>query len=100
MPLLQQIKYSHETLLPNLLANIAHGLYSLEVSGTYCFVIGTTDALFGIARREGLGALWSGLPPTLVMAVPATVIYFSTYDTVKGIYARNRVRFPRPHLSH
>lgn len=55
------------------------------------FALGTTDALFTIARREGLAALWSGLPPTLVMAVPATVIYFSTYDSVKGISVRNQV---------
>lgn len=51
---------------------------------------GTADALLGIARREGLGALWSGLPPTLVMAVPATVIYFSTYDTVKKTFIHNQ----------
>ncbi|OQR78137.1 solute carrier family 25 member 40-like [Tropilaelaps mercedesae] len=51
---------------------------------------GTADALLGIARREGLGALWSGLPPTLIMAVPATVIYFTTYDTIKGKLIRNQ----------
>ncbi|XP_069552096.1 mitochondrial glutathione transporter SLC25A40 [Brachyistius frenatus] len=41
---------------------------------------GTLDAFMTIARREGIKALWSGLPPTLVMAVPATVIYFTCYD--------------------
>ncbi|XP_068998920.1 mitochondrial glutathione transporter SLC25A40 [Embiotoca jacksoni] len=41
---------------------------------------GTLDAFMTIARREGVKALWSGLPPTLVMAVPATVIYFTCYD--------------------
>ncbi|XP_061101736.1 probable mitochondrial glutathione transporter SLC25A40 [Conger conger] len=41
---------------------------------------GTLDAFFSIVRREGIKSLWSGLPPTLVMAVPATVIYFTCYD--------------------
>lgn len=41
---------------------------------------GTLDAFVKIIRNEGLKSLWSGLPPTLVMAVPATVIYFTCYD--------------------
>ncbi|XP_036394779.1 solute carrier family 25 member 40 [Megalops cyprinoides] len=41
---------------------------------------GTLDAFIKIIRREGIKSLWSGLPPTLVMAVPATVIYFTCYD--------------------
>ncbi|KAF7669729.1 hypothetical protein LDENG_00147070 [Lucifuga dentata] len=41
---------------------------------------GTLDAFIKIVRREGIKSLWSGLPPTLVMAVPATVIYFTCYD--------------------
>ncbi|XP_062322013.1 probable mitochondrial glutathione transporter SLC25A40 [Osmerus eperlanus] len=41
---------------------------------------GTLDAFIKIVRREGIRSLWSGLPPTLVMAVPATVIYFTCYD--------------------
>lgn len=41
---------------------------------------GTLDAFVKIVRFEGIKALWSGLPPTLVMAVPATVIYFTCYD--------------------
>ncbi|CAH1772905.1 unnamed protein product [Owenia fusiformis] len=44
---------------------------------------GTMDAFMKIARYEGVSSLWSGLPPTLVMAVPATVIYFTTYDQLK-----------------
>lgn len=28
--------------------------------------------------------MWSGLPPTLVMAVPATVIYFTCYDQLRA----------------
>ncbi|KAM6968262.1 mitochondrial glutathione transporter SLC25A40 [Aplochiton taeniatus] len=41
---------------------------------------GTLDAFLKIVHREGIKSLWSGLPPTLVMAVPATVIYFTCYD--------------------
>ncbi|KAK2844571.1 hypothetical protein Q5P01_011230 [Channa striata] len=46
---------------------------------------GTLDAFVKIVRCEGIKALWSGLPPTLVMAVPATVIYFTCYDQLRDI---------------
>ncbi|KAJ3601481.1 hypothetical protein NHX12_032449 [Muraenolepis orangiensis] len=44
---------------------------------------GTLDAFVKITRHEGVRSLWSGLPPTLVMAVPATVIYFTCYDHLR-----------------
>ncbi|XP_005163986.2 mitochondrial glutathione transporter SLC25A39 isoform X2 [Danio rerio] len=44
---------------------------------------GTLDAFVKITHNEGLRSLWSGLPPTLVMAVPATVIYFTCYDQLR-----------------
>ncbi|CAD5117888.1 DgyrCDS6633 [Dimorphilus gyrociliatus] len=44
---------------------------------------GTFDAFVKIARYEGITRLWSGLPPTLAMAVPATVVYFTCYDHLK-----------------
>uniref|UniRef100_A0A8D0BCS3 Mitochondrial glutathione transporter SLC25A39 n=1 Tax=Salvator merianae TaxID=96440 RepID=A0A8D0BCS3_SALMN len=44
---------------------------------------GTLDAFVKIVRNEGIRSLWSGLPPTLVMAVPATVIYFTSYDQLR-----------------
>nr|XP_020654959.1 solute carrier family 25 member 39 isoform X1 [Pogona vitticeps] len=47
-----------------------------------CFT-GTMDAFVKIIRHEGIRSLWSGLPPTLVMAVPATVIYFTSYDQLR-----------------
>ncbi|XP_078377003.1 mitochondrial glutathione transporter SLC25A40-like [Oculina patagonica] len=46
----------------------------------------TVDALIKIPRYEGLSALWRGLPPTLVMAVPNTMIYFTLYDQLKVMY--------------
>ncbi|KAI9889721.1 MAG: hypothetical protein M1814_005020 [Vezdaea aestivalis] len=43
----------------------------------------TADGLRKIARNEGLAALWRGLSPTLAMAVPANVIYFTSYDWLR-----------------
>ncbi|XP_039262884.2 mitochondrial glutathione transporter SLC25A40-like [Styela clava] len=45
---------------------------------------GTFDAMIKITRYEGISSLWSGLSPTLVMAVPATVLYFTSYDQLKS----------------
>ncbi|TMW54376.1 hypothetical protein DOY81_000555 [Sarcophaga bullata] len=44
---------------------------------------GTIDAFIKISRSEGLGSLWSGLSPTLVSALPSTVIYFVAYEQFK-----------------
>uniref|UniRef100_A0A0N5AM09 Solute carrier family 25 member 40 n=1 Tax=Syphacia muris TaxID=451379 RepID=A0A0N5AM09_9BILA len=43
---------------------------------------GTLDALIKISKNEGILSLWSGLSPTLVMAVPATVFYYAVYDNL------------------
>ncbi len=43
----------------------------------------TLDGLRKIARNEGVTTLWRGLSPTLVMAVPANVIYFTGYDWLR-----------------
>lgn len=43
----------------------------------------TYDGLKKIARNEGLTTLWRGLSPTLVMAIPANVIYFTGYDWLR-----------------
>lgn len=48
----------------------------------------TADAFVQIARREGVSSLYNGLSPTLVMAVPATVLYFTTYDNIRARIAR------------
>lgn len=36
-----------------------------------------------IARNEGISSFWSGLSPTLVLAVPATIVYFVTYEQLR-----------------
>ncbi|CCH59605.1 hypothetical protein TBLA_0B07890 [Henningerozyma blattae CBS 6284] len=44
---------------------------------------GTWSAVQGIARSEGTLALWRGLSLTLVMAVPANVVYYAGYEYVR-----------------
>ncbi|KAM0335292.1 hypothetical protein ACHAQA_000337 [Verticillium albo-atrum] len=43
----------------------------------------TLDGIRKIARHEGITSLWRGLSPTLVMAVPANIIYFTGYDWLR-----------------
>lgn len=43
----------------------------------------TIDGLRKIARNEGMRSLWRGLSPTLVMAIPGNVIYFTGYDSLR-----------------
>ncbi|KAL1132208.1 hypothetical protein AAG570_010165 [Ranatra chinensis] len=44
---------------------------------------GTLDAFIKIGKNEGVLSLWSGLSPTLVLALPATVVYFVTYEQLR-----------------
>lgn len=46
-------------------------------------ITSTWDGLRKIAQNEGPRTLWRGLSPTLVMAVPANVIYFAGYDWLR-----------------
>ena len=43
----------------------------------------TFDGLRKIARNEGALTLWRGLSPTLLMAIPGNVIYFTGYDWLR-----------------
>lgn len=43
----------------------------------------TLDGLRKIARHDGPRALWRGLSPSLIMAIPANVIYFTAYDWLR-----------------
>lgn len=45
---------------------------------------GTWEGLVKIARYEGITSLWRGLSPTLLMAIPANVIYFTGYDALRA----------------
>uniref|UniRef100_A0A3Q3ELG8 Solute carrier family 25 member 40 n=1 Tax=Labrus bergylta TaxID=56723 RepID=A0A3Q3ELG8_9LABR len=56
------------------------GLGLVVLCSVSFFCVCLQDAFVKIIRQEGIKSLWSGLPPTLVMAIPATVIYFTCYD--------------------
>jgi solute carrier family 25 protein 39/40 len=43
----------------------------------------TLDGLQKISRNEGITTLWRGLSPTLLMAVPANIIYLTGYDWLR-----------------
>ncbi|KAI0799482.1 mitochondrial carrier domain-containing protein [Xylaria sp. FL0064] len=43
----------------------------------------TFDGMRKIARHEGFTTLWRGLSPTLLMAIPANIIYFTGYDWLR-----------------
>jgi len=43
----------------------------------------TFDGLRKIARNEGFTTLWRGLSPTLLMTVPANIVYFTGYDWLR-----------------
>ena len=44
---------------------------------------GTIDALNWIVKREGVGSLFNGLSATLWMSIPATVLYFASYEELR-----------------
>lgn len=54
----------------------------------------TLDGLRKIARNEGVTTLWRGLSPTLLMTIPANIIYFTGYD-----WLRYNARSPFSRLS-
>ncbi|KAJ5591484.1 Mitochondrial substrate/solute carrier [Penicillium hispanicum] len=44
----------------------------------------TLDGLRKISRNEGITTLWRGLSPTLMMGIPANIIYFAGYDWLRS----------------
>lgn len=48
-----------------------------------CIFVNFQDAFKKIVRNEGVLSLYSGLPPTLVMAIPATIVYFVSYENLR-----------------
>lgn len=41
------------------------------------------ETLTAVARAEGMPALWSGIGPSLILAVPSAVLYYALYDEMK-----------------
>lgn len=54
---------------------------------------GTAEAFTKIARNEGLSSLWSGISISLLMAVPANVVYFTGYEYLRDASPLNE-RYP------
>lgn len=52
---------------------------------------GTSHALRHIFRTEGVAGLFSGLSPTMMIAVPSTVLYYISYDV---LLQRGRQQMP------
>merc|ERR1739838_327123 len=46
----------------------------------------TFRAMTKLAKTEGLPTLWSGLPATIIMALPSTVLYFTAYEQLKTAF--------------
>lgn len=46
-----------------------------------------------ISKNEGILSLWSGLSPTLVLAVPATIVYFVSYEQLRLYFKVNKILF-------
>lgn len=57
---------------------------------------GTLDAMVKIAKVEGVTSLWSGLPPTLFMAFPQVVLYFTSYEETKRMMGYHEINNPNP----
>eukprot|EP01135_Chromosphaera_perkinsii_P005745 Nk52_evm45s359 gene=Nk52_evmTU45s359 len=72
-----------ETLTSSLLGKRSINPTSSTPASSSLHFTGTFDAFVKIMRLEGLSSLWRGLPPTLVMAIPSTSLYFTAYDQIK-----------------
>ncbi|EDV92474.1 solute carrier family 25 member 40 [Drosophila grimshawi] len=57
---------------------------------------GTIDAFVKISRAEGIGTLWSGLSPTLISALPSTIIYFVAYEQFKARFIDLHYKYVAP----
>lgn len=53
-------------------------------------ITSTIDAFRKITMNEGITTLWRGLSLTLLMAIPANVIYYSGYETLRDISPLNQ----------
>ena len=51
-----------------------------------------------IVLADGVGGLWKGIGPMLVGVVPARAVYFTTYDSAKGILNAYRPEGAATHL--
>lgn len=61
-----------------------------------CFSPSLKDAFIKISRSEGVGALWSGLSPTLISALPSTIIYFVAYEQFRAKFIDLHYKYLSP----
>jgi solute carrier family 25 protein 39/40 len=61
----------------------------------------TFRSMIKLAQTEGVSTLWSGLPATIVMALPSTVMYFTAYEYCKSSFSSSSllVRLDQPLIS-
>ncbi|PJF17129.1 hypothetical protein PSACC_03052, partial [Paramicrosporidium saccamoebae] len=63
-------------------------------------ITGTLDGVVKITQHEGLGGLWRGLSPTLLMAIPATIVYFVGYESIRESLKKLPVISQQPNIHH
>ena len=73
----------HHRLCPQNALNVQVRLAGAAATANLPAFTGTVNAFIRLAQEEGLRSWWRGLPPTLVMSVPATVIYYTAYNQLK-----------------
>lgn len=69
-------------------------LHNEHIAYFYSFNNSFQDAFIKITQREGVVSLWSGLSPTLILAIPSTVVYFVTYEQLR-VKINDSVNFRR-----
>ncbi|XP_032296341.1 solute carrier family 25 protein Shawn [Drosophila virilis] len=69
---------------------------SASSSSSSSHFTGTIDAFIKISRTEGIGSLWSGLSPTLISALPSTIIYFVAYEQFKARFTDLHYKYLAP----
>lgn len=74
---------SGSTHIPNAGTNINSAIACAVEETQQRTFTSTFDGLRKIARNEGVTTLWRGLSPTLVMAIPANIIYFTGYEWLR-----------------
>lgn len=74
-----------------------------RINNFLSFYVGIKDAFYKISSREGMRSLWSGLSPTLVLAVPGTIVYFVCYEEFrlkcKDYYLKMRPNHTEQHFA-
>ncbi|KAH8272289.1 hypothetical protein KR044_011381, partial [Drosophila immigrans] len=76
-------------------AATAFNKFSTPASSSSHFT-GTIDAFIKISRSEGVASLWSGLSPTLISALPSTIIYFVAYEQFKARFTDLHYKYLAP----